>query len=275
MTPAPGSAWDDRFATRSPAFGHCLPVARRWLGRPCFPGPTELADALASAGPAVNAAGCPLVPGVPPASGGALAYERAVHADGMLGLRADDWHDLMNLLVWCTFPASKARLNAGHVEAALQHAAEDGRMAGRSPRRDALTLFDENGVLVASADPSLVELLIGFRWRALFVDRRADVERSMRFLVFGHGLLDKLRAPFVGLTGHALVLDVAPSAVELPPPLLAAELDARLAASIDALGSPRALAPLPLLGIPGWWTANEDPAFYDDARYFRPGRRAA
>ncbi|XLM22397.1 DUF3025 domain-containing protein [Chromobacterium piscinae] len=40
------------------------------------------------------------------------------------------------------------------------------------------------------------------------------------------------------------------------------------------LASPRALCPLPLLGIPGWWPDNEDPAFYDNAAYFCPTRRA-
>jgi hypothetical protein len=45
----------------------------------------------------------------------------------------------------------------------------------------------------------------------------------------------------------------------------------------QALGSstaltPRALAPLPVLGVPGWWPANEAPGFYDDAAVFRPTR---
>ena len=34
----------------------------------------------------------------------------------------------------------------------------------------------------------------------------------------------------------------------------------------------RALLPLPVLGIPRWWVANEDPAFYDDAFVFRAAR---
>ncbi|HQX67511.1 MAG TPA: DUF3025 domain-containing protein, partial [Ottowia sp.] len=33
--------------------------------------------------------------------------------------------------------------------------------------------------------------------------------------------------------------------------------------------------PLPLLGVPGWWPANQAPAFYDDAEVFRPLRGAA
>jgi hypothetical protein len=227
-----------------------------------------MAAALSAAGPVANASGRVLVAGSVPEDGGALAYERSVWAEGVLGLRAQDWHDLMNLLVWCVFPATKARLNAGHV-AQVDHAAS-GR---RSARRDALTLFDENGLLVACADPELESLLRGFRWRELFVDRRREVARSMRFLVFGHGLLDKARAPFIGLTAHALVLDVAAALLVQPAASLAASLDDRLAAAVDQLPGPRALAPLPVLGIPGWWPANESPAFYDDTRYFRPGRQ--
>ena len=32
-------------------------------------------------------------------------------------------------------------------------------------------------------------------------------------------------------------------------------------------------APLPVLGVPGWWPANESPAFYDDATVFRQAAR--
>ena len=35
------------------------------------------------------------------------------------------------------------------------------------------------------------------------------------------------------------------------------------------------LAVMLVLGIPGWWAANEDPAFYADAKVFRPPRLKA
>jgi hypothetical protein len=31
---------------------------------------------------------------------------------------------------------------------------------------------------------------------------------------------------------------------------------------------------LPILGVPGWCADNEREAFYDNADYFRPGRRS-
>jgi hypothetical protein len=52
-----------------------------------------------------------------------------------------------------------------------------------------------------------------------------------------------------------------------------AELDGWIAADLNAgklAGKP--FAPLPVLGVPGWWPENEDFAFYADARVFRPLR---
>jgi hypothetical protein len=45
------------------------------------------------------------------------------------------------------------------------------------------------------------------------------------------------------------------------------------ASSVEQLIVPAALSPLPVLGVPGWWRANEEEAFYDDTRYFREVRR--
>ena len=37
--------------------------------------------------------------------------------------------------------------------------------------------------------------------------------------------------------------------------------------------TPADLAPLPILGIPGWWQDNDLPEFYQNERYFRRERR--
>jgi hypothetical protein len=47
---------------------------------------------------------------------------------------------------------------------------------------------------------------------------------------------------------------------------------AALVADPQAIQSTRQLAPLPVLGIPGWCAENAQAAYYDDTEYFRPGR---
>jgi hypothetical protein len=79
----------------------------------------------------------------------------------------------------------------------------------------------------------------------------------------------------VGLTGHAVLLDVAQAVIEVPVAERTATLDRRLAAFFrkgETLRSPRDLQPVPLLGVPGWHPDTEREAFYDNRDYFRPGR---
>lgn len=270
MTSAAG--WDPGFARCHGPFAAFAPLLDRLSALRDFPDRTLAAGWLGGPpAPVCNAGGQPLRLVAPPTRGSAQAYEFAVATRAELAWRERDWHDLMNLLVWRTFPLAKAAINAGHAAAA--HAGASG--SGRGPRRDALTLFDESGAIVACDDDGLLERLRGFRWRELFVEQRETTRRRLRVLVLGHGLLDRARAPWPGLTAHAVCVGASAPELALDAPALARVLDARAAAAVAALGCPRDLSPLPLLGIPGWWPANEDPGFYDDRRVFRPGRRAA
>ena len=200
------------------------------------------------------------------------SYEERVFETGAVPTRESSWHDLFNALIWLAFPRTKATLNRRHCEELRERRGHP----LRGTARDVLTLFDEGGVLVACADPSLAGLLREFRWKELFWQRRSDVRRRMRFHVFGHAILETALAPFRGLTAKALILDARDDALESPTDVLNAVLDARAAeyfAAPEALASTRSLAPLPILGIPGWTTENDDPAYYDDVGQFRPGRR--
>jgi hypothetical protein len=186
-------------------------------------------------------------------------------------VRPFDWHDLFNALVWMTFPTTKAVINARHYESM----AAAGR-GNRPPQRDALTLFDEDGVAVVSSDPELLELVRGFRWKELFWHRRDAVKARMRFYVFGHALFSKALQPFVGLTGKAVLREAPGAFLELARSEQLAELDRLLAMHIwdrERFRHGRELSPLPVLGVPGWWSGNEGEGFYDDTAYFRPGRR--
>ncbi len=206
------------------------------------------------------------------AAGGKLPYEIRVYESGELECREHNWHDLFNVLTWLVFPQTKAALNARH-HGGWTAATRDGRGAVR----DALTLFDESGLVVLSAEPALLQLIRDFHWKPLFWEQRAAVINAMRFLPFGHALCEKVLAPYRGLTGHALLLDIDAGLLELPMPALLRTVDGRLANLLidpQILQSTRQLSPLPVLGIPGWCSDNANAAYYDDTGYFRPGRSA-
>lgn len=207
----------------------------------------------------------------PPAD--APAYEQHIDATGEVPTRPDDWHDFFNALAWCVWPRSKAACNALHL--AEQSAREAAGLAGRGPRRDALTQFDECGILVVSADPEVSALLAAHAWEAAFWQRRARLLATTRFLVFGHGSWDQLRAPFFGLCAKAIHRVVDPAWLALSPADRQAEADAWLAAHLADPAQPfgkASLAPLPLLGIPGVTPASEHADYYRDTRQFRPRR---
>ena len=90
------------------------------------------------------------------------AYEAHIAATGCVPTR-HNLHDFFNASVWFAFPRIKAALNA------RQSAAIDALGVGptRGGVRDALTLFDENALLFACADPALRTALRGFDWRTL------------------------------------------------------------------------------------------------------------
>ena len=136
--------------------------------------------------------------------------------------------------------------------------------ATRGPLRDALTLFDENVALLQAPD-DLWQALHDRDWHHLLVTLR-PLWQQVRWVVFGHALLEKLVQPYKSITAH--VYRVAP---EVGPGDHA--LDTWLATTL----TPQHLAtkpyqPLPVMGIPGWCSANEDPAYYADREVFRPRR---
>lgn len=198
------------------------------------------------------------------------AYEAHIAQTGGVPTRLN-LHDFFNALMWFAYPRVKATLNARQA-AAIER---DGVAGVRGPERDFLTLFDENAVLFVCADPSLSAALTGFEWRRLFVDQRTAWGERCEVRVFGHALLEKLMVPYKACTGHAWIVAAPPEYFAWPRGRQDAWLDETVAASLAAgVLDSRRYAPLPVLGVPGFWPANTDPRFYDDAHVFRPGRRA-
>ncbi|QHE78283.1 DUF3025 domain-containing protein [Hydrogenophaga sp. PBL-H3] len=192
------------------------------------------------------------------------AYEQFIFDTRQVPTR-ENLHDFFNGLCWLRFPLTKQRLNqlqAGEIALA-------GVREVRGPVRDALTLFDENAALLQAPQP-LWDALTARDWQRLFVTLR-PLWAQARLVLFGHALLEKLVTPYKSITAHVFS---EPVPVSLGDDLAA--WDAWLARCLSApVLVAKPFTPLPVLGVPGWWPANDDPAFYADASVFRPRRPGA
>ncbi|MGN6329218.1 MAG: DUF3025 domain-containing protein [Rhodanobacter sp.] len=191
-------------------------------------------------------------------------YEQRIADHGAIATREDNWHDLLNALVWLRHPALKQALNRRQRD-------EIARIGPkwRSRAQDAMTHFDEGGVVVGLRDPSLLALWDAHDWHGLFWrQRQAWCDGSIRLELFGHALLEHALSPDKLLVGKALVFDT--SRVEADTDLIAA--CAGMIASGRWLNDPTELRPLPLSGLPGWRPDNEDEAFHRTTPCYQPRR---
>lgn len=174
----------------------------------------------------------------------------------------DGLHDFFNGLCWLSFPATKTKLN--HLQAA--QIAASGIQPVRGPARDALTIFDENAAFFQGPD-ALWDALAAKDWHTLFITLR-PLWAQAQLVLFGHALLEKLVSPRKPITAHVYRSRVAST--------LIADIDSWMAADIsaDKLAT-KPFAHLPVLGVPGWWPENANPAFYSDATVFRAARATA
>lgn len=188
------------------------------------------------------------------------AYEDFIFNTSQVPTR-DGLHDFFNGLCWHRFPKAKRRLN--QLQAAEIQA--QGVRATRGPVRDALTLFDENVVLMYAPDEVWVALQAR-DWVKLFVDLREQWQQ-VHLVLFGHALLEKLITPYKSITGHVYRVDN-----EVHPQDDAALDDWLVRDLLPSKLATKPFEPLPVLGVPNWWPDNASAFFYDDAQVFRPKR---
>ncbi len=209
---------------------------------------------------------------VPP-GGRERPYEHAVYADGEVATRADNWHDFLNALVWAAFPRAKAALNARHINEIAQR--DRAGQRARGAVRDALTQFDECGMVVIGSERAPLEALARHEWLGALWHGSAQLMATSRFVLFGHATYDLLRQPFPGLCAKTIYLVVPEDFIRQPVETMIDAVDnwlAELFSDASAIRSPTAFAPLPLLGIPGVVADNAVYDYYLDETQFRPLR---
>ena len=112
-------------------------------------------------------------------------YDARIAREGCVPTRPGSWHDLMNALVWATFPLAKRALHA------RQHGLVVPALPGESVRRprelDALALLDEGG-LVVTTDGALPALGERAAAEAQLV-AELEAGRAKAF-VFGHAIYE-------------------------------------------------------------------------------------
>lgn len=207
-------------------------------------------------------------------------YEQHVARLRTVPTRAQSWHDFFNMAVWAHFPRTRWALNELHVDRSLGPV---DRRNGRAPQQNAAAQLDESGIVVASSSAELLAELRELCFKRVFWERRDELLATTRFWVIGHGSLESLLAPHLGLASKGVLLELERPPVTEQEAATEPAAEAALRCSIDRCvaalvrswrdGAPQ-LAPVPLLGIPGY-TDNAHGSFYDDARYFRFARRGA
>ncbi|MDX1810537.1 MAG: DUF3025 domain-containing protein [Gammaproteobacteria bacterium] len=202
-------------------------------------------------------------------------YEPLTFLKGEVQTRLNSWHDFFQVLVWSTFPKAKSTINALHYQAALQRHQRDPGNKQRTRLENFLTLFDECGSVIVYSDEKLKTFIQNFQWSDIFVEHRAAFSRQIECIVFGHAMYEKALQPYIGMTTHCLFLQQPSSFFALSTPEKTAIIDKEITTILEQTEdwTPRQLQPLPILGIPGWYAANENPDFYLNQDYFRPKRR--
>lgn len=197
------------------------------------------------------------------------AYESFIAASGQVPSR-DHLHDLLNAIIWLGYPRVKQQLN--RIQA--QQIAQTGIGQVRGAVRDGVTLFDENAAIVVLQDTpeghALAQALREHDWHELFVAQRAAFGSRIQVHLFGHALLEKLCTPYKAITAHAWLMWADAGFFSASSVDQQTWIDVNLAQQLSqqALDT-RCFTPLPVLGVPGWWPA-QDAHFYGDVSVFRP-----
>jgi hypothetical protein len=200
------TAYDARFVTRSALFWPLARAARLLEAYDDFPAPAVL-DGVFEGDPPVR-----FVPAKPRSRRRGRPvdvremYDGRITLDRCVPTRAGCWHDLMNALVWGTFPLAKSALHARQHRAMAERVVEGAQTlpSARTREQDALALLDEGGIVVLAADPDAARTTLRERPEAL---REMFASRAANAVIFGHAIYESLA---LGVSPAAVAAIVLP-----------------------------------------------------------------
>lgn len=119
-------------------------------------------------------------------------YDGRIAIDGQVPTRPSCWHDLMNALVWGTFPRAKRALHARQYRAIAERIDPGARAlpGARSRELDALALLDEGGLIVLARDAPSLHRALRNESRGTLAEHVAS--GSANAIVFGHAIYESL-----------------------------------------------------------------------------------
>jgi len=119
-------------------------------------------------------------------------YDARISLAHEVPTRERDWHDLLNMLCFATFPHSKYALHSRQYAALAARVDEHTtRLPGRrTPEQDALTLFDEGGVVLVGRAEDTAQLAAAASGDSETLCLALCGARRLRVVPFGHALFE-------------------------------------------------------------------------------------
>lgn len=271
--------WSQYFFVNNPVFHQIANLARRFAGNGNWPTLEDYNALLNETQPrlkSMNEAPLRFVNQGNKNSDPYESYEARIYLRGEIQTRHHNWHDFFQVLIWCIFSSTKRLINQRHY-LALAERINEKHSNQRSDTENTLTLFDECGAIIVSSNPLLLDSVKAFDWTTLFLENRNKFDKEIKCFTFGHALYEKFLTPYIGMTAHAICLQVEETFFLLDQEQQFKFVDNLACRFLENKTSltPAILNPFPLLGVPGWDERNEAPEFYLNKNYFRERRKSS
>jgi len=195
--------WDPAFFRKSPLFWPIARAASQLERFASWPGPEDLTGLfereppvrfVRAARPSLPRPDGPRRRRVPPPAD--ARYDARIALERTVSTRAESWHDLLNALVWTSFPRAKLALHTRQHQMIAARLQDDLKLPGaRTKEQDAVAMLDEGGVAVLCSQKRRDEVTAALKLKeseggALVA---ALIERGDAIAVlFGHALYEKL-----------------------------------------------------------------------------------